>query len=394
MAASEDLPLPTPEEVADLKRLAKGIMRAQGNRFIKELLRKKKAELPDREIRIGATKDAFERNVLAAIDDGDLQLGDFDSWTEDVEGWGNQHVYVYEIPAEIRAQLTPELVRQKVAEAGLDDFWDGSTLLEFPEEPELTSISFDDDVLRIVWQESSPTWAPVKERNIPPLAAPGDSGVAATGSVPGAGAWVTDGLRRRIAKAANEGIDIWEYRAFRLIERRAITRFEARLEVGLAALFIAYPIQGDEHKNAVKEAKAVIGQLLDLPALEDNQFDISVLSRNIDQANVPTQGEPQPKLKSQKSRLGAGDSYVEFAARSRDKAYWEEPAVLGVRASVRDEQAAQFEGTEGVFLFPSSAELSQDFRVQLYGNKDRIRLWAQMKVGEVWSILRAINSYR
>jgi hypothetical protein len=394
MAGSDSPPPPTPEEIADLKRLAKGIMRAQGNRFVKELLRKKKAELPDRGIRIGATKDAFEHNVLQAIEDGDLRLGDFDDWAEEVEGWGNQHVYVYAIPDEVRAQLTPQAVRQKVTEAGLDDVWNGSTLLEFPEEPQLTSISFDDDVLRLVWQESSPGWTPVPERNIPPLAAPGSSGQAATGSAPDAGAWVTDSLRRRIAKAAKEGIDTWEYRAYRLLERRAFTRFEARLEEGLAALFIAYPIQGDEHENAKEEARKVIGQLLDLEALEEKQFDISDVSRNIDQANVPTQDAPPPKLKSQKSRLGAGDSYVEFAARSRKKAYWEEPAVLGVRASVKKEQAAQFEGTEGIFLFPRSDQLSQDFRVQLYGNSDRIRLWAQMKVGEVWSILRTISSYR
>jgi hypothetical protein len=40
---------PTPEEIAALKRLVEGVIRAQGNRFIKELLRAK-------EIRIGIRK--------------------------------------------------------------------------------------------------------------------------------------------------------------------------------------------------------------------------------------------------------------------------------------------------------------------------------------------------
>jgi hypothetical protein len=43
-------PLPTPAQVANLKRLAAGIIRVQGNRFIKELLR-------DKGIRIGVNKD-------------------------------------------------------------------------------------------------------------------------------------------------------------------------------------------------------------------------------------------------------------------------------------------------------------------------------------------------
>ncbi len=358
---NDELSAPTTDEIEDLQRLAKGIMRAQGNRFIKELLRRKKDELPERNILIGANKDAFERNVMKAIEDGDLRLKDFEDWTQEVEGWGNQHVYLYVIPDSVRAQLNPTKVRNKVTAAGLDDVWDGSTILEFPEEPQLTSISFNDSVLRIVWQESSPGWTPVPEKNIPP---------------------------------AEEGIDIYEYRAYRRIEHRAITRFEARRDEGLAALFIAYPIQGNEHRNAVAEAKNVIGEILDLPTLERNQFDISIVSRNIDQANVPTNDVPNPKLKSQKSRLRAGDSYVEFAALTRTKAYWEEPAVLGVRDSVKDEQVEKFESTEGVFVFPKSENLSQDFRVQLYGNTDRIRLWAQMKVHEVWSILREISSYR
>ena len=56
---------PTPVQVVNLKRLAAGIIRAQGNRFVKELLR-------DKKIRIGENKDDFERNLTAAIESGQL----------------------------------------------------------------------------------------------------------------------------------------------------------------------------------------------------------------------------------------------------------------------------------------------------------------------------------
>lgn len=394
MTANGDLQPPTADEIEALQRLTRGIMRAQGNRFIKELLRRKKRELPDRKIMIGANKAAFETNVMKAIQEGDLRLKDFDDWAKEVEGWGNQHVYAYGIPDAVTAQLTRTKVLNKVKAAGLEDVWEGSTILEFPEEPKLTSISFQDSVLRIVWQESSPGWTPVPEKNIPPATEDGGAAAGSVDSEIATGDWVSDALRDRIARAAGEGIDTWEYRAYRMVEHRAITRFEARLDVGLAALFIAYPIQGREHKNAVLEAKKVIGQLLDLPKLEQRQLDISTVSRNIDQANVPSNASPSPKLKAQKSRLRSGDSYVEFAARKRTKSYWDEPAVLGVRASVKDAQAQAFGGAEGVFVFPKSNGLSQDFRVQLYGDTDRIRLWAQMTVDEVWSILSDIATYQ
>jgi hypothetical protein len=58
---------PTPTEVADLKRLAAGIIRAQGNRFVKTLLRSKN-------IQVGANKDEFQTNLTVAIESGELTL--------------------------------------------------------------------------------------------------------------------------------------------------------------------------------------------------------------------------------------------------------------------------------------------------------------------------------
>ena len=98
-AATEDLrPSPSASEIEDLKRLAAGIIRAQGNRFIKELLR-------DRKIRMGANKEDFNRNLNDAIETGRLRLDDVDRWLRRVEGWGNQHVYLYRLSNSLRAKL-------------------------------------------------------------------------------------------------------------------------------------------------------------------------------------------------------------------------------------------------------------------------------------------------
>jgi hypothetical protein len=60
---------PTPAEIEALKHLAAGIIRAQGNRFVKDLLRSK-------DIRIGGNKDEFQANLTAAIESGELTLED------------------------------------------------------------------------------------------------------------------------------------------------------------------------------------------------------------------------------------------------------------------------------------------------------------------------------
>jgi hypothetical protein len=355
---SPDNDRPAPDQVADLKRLAAGIIRAQGNRFIKELLR-------DKGIRIGVTKDDFERNLTAAIENGELGLADVDAWLKSVEGWGNQHVYLYNLSPRLLGELTAARLRRKAGAAGYGELWGAPTVLEFPEAPRLTSISFADSVLRVVWQESSPGWTPVPDRNY----------------------------------QEEEGLDTFEFRAFRRVERRAITRFEARVEEGLAGLFISDPIQGEEHQQAVAEARRVIRTLMDLDELDRGQVDISVVSRNLDQRNVPAGGGPSPPVKTQKSRLASGGAYVEFAASSRDKAYWEEPAIKDVRKSVRNQQLHAFQGTGGVFVMQEgfgagASRLRRPLRVQLYGKTDRVRLWAQMDTDEVWTILASLSTYQ
>ena len=67
-------------------------------------------------------------------------------------------------------------------------------------------------------------------------------------------------------------------------------------------LFIADPIRGDEHALAVTEAKRVIDLLMNLQSLEAHQRDISVLSPNMDQRNVPTNANPSPPIKTHKAR--------------------------------------------------------------------------------------------
>lgn len=339
--------------VATLKRLAAGIIRAQGNRFVKELLRAK-------QIRIGTNKDDFERNLSEAIESGQLTLEDVEAWLAEVEGWGNQHVYLFNIAPSLRKELTRPKIEQAVRAAGLTKLWDAPTAIAFPEKRELTSISFHDAVLRLVWQETSPAWVPEPEKNF----------------------------------TRQEGLDTYEYRAYRKVEWRAINRFEAHVSRGLAALFIASPIQGVEHKEAVLEVKRVLAMLLDLDRLERGQFDIPSVSKNLDQKNVPTNKVPTPLVKAQKSRLGSGGSYVEFAANSADKAYWEEPAIQNVRDSVRAQQLPVFHGMEGVFVFQSGDGLSRPLRVQLHGKDHRIRLRAEMDANEVWTILGKLSAYQ
>jgi hypothetical protein len=347
-------PKPTTQQIAALKRLAAGIIRAQGNRFVKDLLRAN-------QIRIGTNKDEFEANLNAAIENGDLTLKDVSAWLQGVEGWGNQHVYLYSLSAAMQKDLTTAKIQQRVKAAKLDSVWNGETTLAFPDKPALTSISFNDGVLRLIWQESSPAWTPEPGKNY----------------------------------QKQEGLDLYEYRAYRQVERRAITRFEARASEGIAGLFIPDPIEGAEHKTAKEEALNVIGQLMNRADLDQGLMQIGRVSRNFDQDNIPNNTGAPTRVKAQKSRLISGGSSIEFAADSPDKAYWEEAAVGNVRVSVKGPQLRAFPGGDGVFVLQAGYfDLARPLRIQLYGGDNRIRLWAQMDVSEVWSILKELSKHQ
>lgn len=59
--------------------------------------------------------------INQAIENGDLRLADVDAWLQNVEGWGNQHVYLYGISSTLRRDLTEPKIRQAVTAAGLDE---------------------------------------------------------------------------------------------------------------------------------------------------------------------------------------------------------------------------------------------------------------------------------
>lgn len=339
-----------------LRRLVALIVRAQGNRFVKELLRK-------RGIALGANKKDFEANLKGAIDEGKLRLADVQAWLEDVEGWGNQHVYMYGLSDALVAQLDRRRLYQNVLAARLKHAWDVSTTHLFPDEQRLTSITFDGNILRLVWQKATPSWTRVEEKD-----------------------------KKRV-----EGLDQYWYKAHRLDDQRAVTRFEAHVDRKLAGLFLPQPVQGEEHTQAFNAAHTVIGLLLDLKELKANQFDMAIVSKNMDQRNVPSNNGKKPSVQTQRSRLVSGGAYVEFAATSPERSYHDEPAIQDVRNAVRDGQLDAFQGGEGVFWFEgngSDLALTRRLRVQLYGDENRLRLWARMEAAEVWQILTHIARYR
>src|SRR5437660_9147944 len=142
---------PLPAEKGALVRLVKGVVLAQGNIFIKELLRA-------RGIKIGTTKAEFEQNMVNAIQAGNLQREHIETWLNEVEGWGDQHVYLFHVSDKIckanNWENTQE-IKAKISKAGFSKQWDAEASFEYPTAHKLTGVYFQEGVLTFAWHKGS-----------------------------------------------------------------------------------------------------------------------------------------------------------------------------------------------------------------------------------------------
>jgi hypothetical protein len=332
-----------------LKTLVGQIILAQGNVFIKELLR-------NTGVRIGLTKADFERNLIKAIDDGTLRRGHIEAWLAEVEGWGNQHIYLFKVPTALaNDQIWSDVakVQKKVVSAGFGDLWNAGSSFEFPEVQKLTGIQFDGLNLRLTWHQGQ-SW-----------------------------------LVRDKSKDYTEEIegDMYEFHAHRRRAERAVMRFELALPLRLAAIFLQTPWGESEHESALKEVRRVASSLFDFNALEE--YKISLVIKHLDQLGLDDE-QGQYGIQPSMARLDAPGAYVEFGSVGQ-KSYQDFTPVREVRRALKP---AYFTGNKSDFMFLSAPKnpLSRRIRVSFYGKDDRIRLWMQMKAQEVWEILRMIKA--
>lgn len=337
-----------------LKDLAHNIVRSQTNRYIKELLR-------EHGIAIGSTKADFERNLDAAIDDGSLTAAHVEAWLREVEGWGNQHVYVYRLSRNQAAPFRTEADAHAVIKsARLGSFWQRATAstesLGFPgddQKLELVSITYDDS-LRFHWHNGTTYWT------------------RTAGEVP--------------YDKATETIDGFDYqfRAYRGRVAREVMRFEIRPQQRLAALFVPKAINSAAHQVAITTAKNDIAKVLAFSSFEHKILKTDNVIRNLDQAlALAADDGSEPAIQAQSTRLQDDFASIEFAARATEGSYRNSDAVQSVRRTiVTDAQVDAFVGATGTFRFVDRGL----GRVQL-SDDGRIRLWSTMQADDVWHII-------
>lgn len=312
----------------DLKTIVRPIILAQGNTFIKELLR-------EHGIKIGSTKADFEKNIFDAIDAGHLTREMVEAWLLRVEGWGDQHVYLLTPPPAIALDALQTAIRgsphASLLEVGVS--------YEFPEALAMTSVRIDHEVLAVDWHLRLGAWERAKTKD----------------------------HQREIES------ELYEFRAWRDRRDRSVVRFEWRFGQPYCCLFTQLPNDGDQHLRTFQQ---VFSDLTTLGVIAAPLNPV-LLTKAVKAA---TQDDG---VVAHSARLSTPGGYVELASTIPDAGIGEIEVIRRVRMGVQD---SDFGSAEGMLSFPRTMHniLSRDVKATVYGADGRFRIWVQCQRDDIY----------
>lgn len=312
-----------------LKQVVERIILAQGNTYIKELAR-------THGIKIGSTKKDFSENLSAAIDDGTLTGDKIQVWLDEVEGWGNQHVYLFKAP-----QISAAETAAKIDRSEHKPLLGQGVSLAFADALQLTAIQVDGERLSMLWQQGKNRWSRFKDKDYVEL----------------------------------DGNETFKFEAYLKHGERSVVRFEWRFGDDYCGILI--------HRNKDidhNEARASVWRELQVLGLCIAPLALITLSQAV---KTKSKGEG-----THSSRFDNKEGYVELGSKKVDGGIEEIEAVRQAREGIDDDA---FDDTSGMFLFKQEeGKLSDNVSVQVFGKEGRLRLWARCRRSDVYELVSRI----
>jgi len=343
-------------EYAEALAFAERVVMPQGAIFIRELLRQKRTDRPA--IRIGISKEEVKENLRIAIRSGAVTQADLERFISAVEGWGNQHVYLFDPGpvADLRIWKSVRNVQKALAAIGHNEIWQKTDDPSFPEELVAASASFRDGCFELLWRAKDEHWWRDAARDKP---------------------------REEI-----DG-DLYEFRAYRQELKRSVMRFVLFPASRKAALFVQIPL-GKRHIQALATARHTLDGLFRFGDMRATDISTAVKvldTRDLDAEDAGKHGH----MKAQNTKFEAEGATVEFDADPTIGAWKQVTAVRRVRRALRTDA---FRGQSGRFVvnLRLGPGLNRDVVMSLNGDAGRIYLQAQLNFREVWTILDQVLS--
>jgi len=321
----------------ELKEIAKSIVLNQGNKYIKELLRQNS-------VKIGKNKSEFLENLLQGIQDGSIDQEKIDAWLQSIEGWGNQHVYLFTAPEIASGDLEATVMASDFA-----NLFDVPENYEFPDTLTLRAANIDATEISFGWREGRDSWIRSKSKDF---------------------------------REEQEGEE-YEFRAYREKSERKLVRFVWQFDKPYCSVFIT---QANE-KGVHEEIFETIWADLALAGLCEQPLP------KISLTGAFTNLNNRPELKVNSVKLNVDGGHVNLVATAPQSGIHD---IEPIRQAQMGIDAGQFTSSDGIFHFNEEnlQNLSRQVKVEGSGTDSRIRIWAQCTREDVELIVAEISASR
>lgn len=318
----------TAEDKALLKEQVEKILLIQGNQFIKELLREN--SLP-----IGSTKKDFLTNITNAIDEARLTRELIEAWLKQVEGWGNQHLYLFEPP-----EINPHDALEAISQSEFSPLIEQGFGYEFPADLKLTNIELGEEGISLVWQQGKEGWNRARAKDIGPQ---------------------------------QEGLEVYKYEAYRQRLDRSTVRFEWRFADPFVAILIHRSKEID-HSTAIDQVWQEVSAL-GFCAARTARISLSRAVKSASDGDVKTKS----------TRFGTDDGHVEMVSNLASGGINDVAAVRQARLGLNVDD---FPRAEGAFVMNEEGfNLSRDLSIKVVGSIGHVAIWAHCKRDDIYTVL-------
>lgn len=284
-------------------------------------------------------KPDLRQQVEEHLESDTLEPSDLIDLLDEVEGWGNQHVYLYQASGDLLAELSDEdSFRDKLREARLLRLFNKRLPLILPDEPTLSAIEWSAERVRFIWIEKRTYRQPRDDES-----------------------YEEDGL---------------EYDAYEVKQSRGMISFSCDLVTGLVELMIQRLPSGNDYLTEKEKYIDQLGTVFDTAQL--TQQKISRAIKKIDQAKA---------IRKRSSQLTTALGYqVTYTSRSRKDDVYKDPSIKKARQAL----GTGVVGRLGNYYWPIEDHC---LHVKLYAKDQRVGIFGECTEAEVKDVLSEIRGY-
>lgn len=303
------------------------------------------------ELPFSGNKDVLRERIVEAVRDGVTTQADIVDLLNRIEGWGNQHVYLYQTTtAQRQAWRTEGRARQRLARIDADGLMNQRLPIVLPEEPTLVSVEWSTDHIRFIWVEKR---AFTKRRE-------------------------------DLDQIESDSDDIDEpgtiiYKAFEGKVQRAVTTFDWNLANGNAALLIHQLQTGENYIDIRRQYEAAIDEAVGIAGFQRVR-----VSRAIQK--LVDSDETRNRQVEEATEIG-GQARLTSGGRADD--ITDDPGLVGARDGLGN--AVPVMGN--FYWLEAQPNLEREVRTKLYASDERVGIFKQCTETEVRHVLSRIRHF-